>query len=404
MLRLRTPGARGSSIWAMRRALSARNILALCMLPLLAALAALQRADPLDEPFKGVTTDGTVRTGLFPIRSTGVSTKPVREAAQKFLAALTAEQRGKTTYPVDDSEWRKWNNIHRYARQGVSFKEMSDEQKSRAYELLGAALSVRGLEKSRNIMRLNEHLAELTKRFDEYGEGLYHLTVMGEPSDTQPWGWQLDGHHLILNYFVLRDQVVMTPAFMGSEPIHAESGKYAGTTVLQDEQNKGLALMQGLTAEQQKKARLQPEKTANNALAQAFRDNLVLDYAGIQGRDLTAPQRQQLLDVIAEYVGNMAPGHARVRMDEVRKHVEDTYFAWIGGADADAVFYYRIHSPVILIEFDHQTPVALDGPRAPGRRHIHTVVRTPNGNDYGKDLLRQHYEAHKTDKAHGHPM
>ena len=402
MLGLRTPGARGSSIWAMRRALSARNILALCMLPLLAAFAALQRADPLDEPFKGVTTDGTVRTGLFPIRSTGVSTKPVREAAQKFLAALTAEQRGKTTYPVDDSEWRKWNNIHRYARQGVSFKEMSDEQKSRAYDLLGAALSVRGLEKSRNIMRLNEHLAELTKRFDEYGEGLYHLTVMGEPSDTQPWGWQLDGHHLVLNYFILRDQVVMTPAFMGSEPIHAESGKYAGTTVLQDEQNKGLALMQGLTAEQQKKARLQPEKTANNALAQAFRDNLVLDYAGIQGRDLTAPQRQLLLDVIAEYVGNMAPGHARVRMDEVRKHVEDTYFAWIGGADADAVFYYRIHSPVILIEFDHQTPVALDGPRAPGRRHIHTVVRTPNGNDYGKDLLRQHYEAHKTDKAHGH--
>jgi hypothetical protein len=388
----------------MSRVLCARNILALCMLPLLAALAALQRADPLDEPFKGVTTDGTVRTGLFPIRSTGVSTKPVREAAQKFLAALTAEQRGKTTYPVDDSEWRKWNNIHRYARQGVSFKEMSDEQKSRAYELLGAALSVRGLEKSRNIMRLNEHLAELTKRFDEYGEGLYHLTVMGEPSDTQPWGWQLDGHHLILNYFILRDQVVMTPAFMGSEPIHAESGKYAGTTILQDEQNKGLALMQALTTEQQKKARLQPEKTANNALAQAFRDNLVLDHAGIRGRDLTAAQRQLLLDVIAEYVGNMAPGHARVRMDEVRKHVEDTHFAWIGGADAGAVFYYRIHSPVILIEFDHQTPVALDGPRVPGRRHIHTVVRTPNGNDYGKDLLRQHYEAHKTDKAHGHPM
>ena len=388
----------------MSRVPCGRNILALCMLPLLAALAALQRADPLDEPFKGVTTDGTVRTGLFPIRSSGVSTKPVREAAQKFLAALTAEQRGKTTYPVDDSEWRKWNNIHRYARQGVSFKEMSDEQKSRAYELLGAALSVRGLEKSRNIMRLNEHLAELTKRFDEYGEGLYHLTVMGEPSDTQPWGWQLDGHHLILNYFILRDQVVMTPAFMGSEPIHADSGKYAGTTVLQDEQNKGLALMQGLTTEQQKKARLQPEKTANNALAQAFRDNLVLDYAGIQGRDLTAPQRQLLLDVVAEYVGNMALGHARVRMDEVRKHVEDTYFAWIGGTDADAVFYYRIHSPVILIEFDHQTPVALDGPRVPGRRHIHTVVRTPNGNDYGKDLLRQHYEAHKTDKAHGHPM
>jgi hypothetical protein len=24
--------------------------------------------------------------------------------------------------------------------------------------------------------------------------------------------------------------------------------------------------------------------------------------------------------------------------------------------------------------------------------HIHVVVRTPNGNDYGKDLLRLHYQ------------
>jgi hypothetical protein len=28
------------------------------------------------------------------------------------------------------------------------------------------------------------------------------------------------------------------------------------------------------------------------------------------------------------------------------------------------------------------------------------VVRTPNGNDYGKDLLRQHYAHH--DHAHHH--
>ena len=58
------------------------------------------------------------------------------------------------------------------------------------------------------------------------------------------------------------------------------------------------------------------------------------------------------------------------------------------------MFYYRIHSPVILIEFDHQTPVALKVPREPNRQHIHAVVRTPNGNDYGKDLLRLHYQQH----------
>ena len=377
----------------------------LSALPIVAAVAAQgppQGPGPNEEPFKGVTTNGTVMPGLFPIRSTGVSAAPVRDAAVKFLATLTAEQRAKTAFPVDDGEWRKWNNIHRYTRQGVSFKEMSDAQRSAAFDLLKASLSAKGLEKSRSIMRLNETIAEMTKRFEEYGEGLYNVTVMGEPSTTAPWGWQLDGHHLIINYFVLRDQVVMTPTFMGSEPVRADAGKYAGTVVLQDEQNKGLAFMQALSPEQQKKATLQAEKTVNSAQAQAFRDNLVLEYAGLRGSELTDPQRTLLLDLAGEYVRNMSDGHAKVRMEEVRKHLGETYFAWIGGTGPDAVFYYRIHSPVILIEFDHQTPVALPGPKVPGRIHVHSVVRTPNGNDYGKDLLRQHYEQHRNDPSHGH--
>jgi hypothetical protein len=225
---------------------------------------------------------------------------------------------------------------------------------------------------------------------------------MGTPSDSQPWGWQLDGHHLIVNYFVLGDQVVMTPAFMGSEPVTATSGQYAGTAVLQEEQDQGLAFMRSPTSDQQKTATLRADKPGNNALAQAFRDNLVLDYAGLRASAMTPAQRNGLLGVIQEYVANMADGHAKVKMDDVRRHLDATSFAWIGGTADDSPFYYRIHSPVILIEFDHQTPVALPGPRLPGKAHIHTVVRTPNGNDYGKDLLRQHYERHRHDLAHGH--
>jgi hypothetical protein len=361
-----------------------------------------QRPDPLAEPFKGVTTNGTVTPALFPIRASGVSTGPVRSAAKAFLASLTSEQRQRTLFPVDDPEWRKWQNIHRYARQGVSFEEMSEAQRETAYGLLRAGLSAKGLEKSRGVMRLNEHLAELTQKHDEYGEFLYFLTVMGEPSETQPWGFQLDGHHLVINYFVLGDQVVMSPSFMGSEPVSAESGKYKGTVVLQDEQQKGLALMESLTEQQRRKAIVRADKTANDALAQAFRDNLVLDYAGIRASELSEAQRRLLLELVGEYVGNMDAGHARVKMDEVRKHIDETWFAWMGQAGPDAVFYYRVHSPVVLIEFDHQTPVALPGPRVPSRRHVHSVVRTPNGNDYGKDLLRQHYEAHRKDPTHGH--
>jgi hypothetical protein len=361
-----------------------------------------QRQDPLAEAFKGVTTNGTIVPGLFPIRATGVTTGPVRDAAVKFLAALTDEQRKSTTYAIDDEEWRKWNNVHRYARQGVSFKEMSAPQRELAFGLMRAGLSAKGFQKSRDVMRLNGYVAELVKNPDEYGEFLYHLTVMGTPSDKQPWGWQLDGHHLIINYFVLGDQVVMTPTFMGSEPVSATTGQYAGTTVLQDEQDKGLAFMQSLSADQQKQATLQPAKTGNNALSQAFRDNLTLDYAGLRAKDLTAPQRERLVALIQEYIGNVDAGHARIKIDEVRKHLDDTWFAWIGASGKDDVFYYRIHSPVVLIEFDHQLPVALGGPRVPGKAHVHTVVRTPNGNDYGKDLLRQHYEKHAGDPAHGH--
>jgi hypothetical protein len=369
-------------------------------LPVL-ALWQPQAPKPL-EPFTGVTADGTVETGLFPIAASGVTTTPVRQAAETFLAGLTPEQRTSASFAVDDEQWRQWNNVHRAARQGVSFKEMSEAQRQLAYGLLRASLSARGLENARNIMRLNETIAELTKRFEEYGEFLYWMAIMGEPSDTKPWGWQLEGHHLIVNYFVLGDQVVMTPAFWGSEPVIAESGKYAGTKVLQEEQALGVALMAALTPEQRRKATIAPEKVRNNAEAQAFRDNLVMPYAGLPASEMTEAQKRKLLDVIGIYVGNMADGHAKVKMDEVRKHLDRTHFAWIGESGPDAVFYYRVHSPVILIEFDHQTPVALPGPRVPGRIHIHSVVRTPNGNDYGKDLLRQHYEQHKGDPAHVH--
>ena len=132
-------------------------------------------------------------------------------------------------FAVDDAEWRKWMNQHFYVRQGVSFKEMSEAQREAAFALMGASLSAKGLKLTRDIMRLNHTLGELTNNFVEYGEWLYWITVMGTPSATEPWGWQLDGHHVIINYFVLGDQVVMTPTFVGSEPVVAEAGKFKGT-------------------------------------------------------------------------------------------------------------------------------------------------------------------------------
>jgi hypothetical protein len=358
-------------------------------------------AKGLAEPFKGITTKGDVVPGLFRVASTGVSTAPVREAVTAFLNSLSAEQRAKTTFPADDPEWRKWMNQHFYIRQGTSFKEMSAPQREAAIGLLKVSLSAKGLKQTRDVMRLNHTLGELTNNPEEYAEDLYWITVMGTPSEKEPWGWQLDGHHLNLNYFVLGDQVVMTPAFFGSEPVVARSGKYKDTAVLQAEQAKGLAMIQALDEPQRKKAILSVSKTGNNNVAEAFKDNIVLDNTGVRAAEFSAAQKEKLVDLIAEHVGNMADGHARVKMEEVKRHIDDTWFAWIGGTDAESVFYYRVQSPVVLIEFDHQLPVALRHlPRAPSREHIHSVIRTPNGNDYGKDLLRQHYEKHPHPHKH----
>ena len=290
-------------------------------------------------------------------------------------------------------------NQHFYVRQGVGFDEMSEAQRQAAFGLIKASLSAKGLTLTRDIMRLNHTLGELNDNdFVQYGEWFYWMTVMGTPSATEPWGWQLDGHHAIINYYVQGDQVVMTPTFIGSEPVTATSGKYAGTSVLQDEQNRGLAFMNSLDAAARAKATVAPAKTSNNNRTEAFKDNVMLAYQGVKASELPATAQGALADLIGLYVGIMDDGHAKVKMAEVKQHLADTYFSWVGATTPDAVFYYRIHSPVILIEFDHQTPIAIrlpDGSRGPTRQHIHAVMRTPNGNDYGKDLLRQHLLAHK---------
>lgn len=356
------------------------------------------QSDVLDE-FVGVTIDGTPIEGLFPIAATGIDRTPVVEAAMAFLASLTDDQRAATVFAVDDDEWRKWSNVDGYQRQGTSFREMDDTAVAAAYALLEVALSSAGYEKVDATIKLNHTEGELMGNFERFDEDLYWLTVMGEPSLTDAWGWQLDGHHLVVNYMLVGDQLVMTPLFMGAEPAVAPEGTdYAGLSVLITEQDKGLAMVNTLDADQQASAIIDPNKTGIDMQAGANSDNAVIPYAGINAADLTADQQAQLLDLIHEWVNTMPDQDADLKMAEIESRLDETWFAWVGATGEDAVFYYRIQSPVILIEFDHQPPGPLgqssnyyQGATGPQRAHIHSIIRTPNGNDYGKDLLAEHY-------------
>ena len=344
------------------------------------------------EPFKGITSDGNIIPGLFGIQKTGVSTQSIREAAEAFLGSLDAEQRAKTLFPVDTDQWRKWSNIHpTLMRHGTPLFEMNDAQRDCAFSLLRESLSKDGFEEALNIMHLNETVQEMTGRLSEYGEDLYWLSIMGKPSATEPWGWQWDGHHLIINYLVLGDQIVVTPMFLGAEPVHATIGKYAGLRIFKADENRGLALARTLSEAQRTKTVVAPE-TSGQDFTMAFRDNIALDYAGIRYDDLSNSQHDLLLSLVEYHVGRMRNGHAQVKMTEVKRHLQSTHFCWMGGMNDDSTFYYRVQSPVIIIEFDHQRGIAFREHARPYKDHIHVIIRTPNGNDYGKDLLRQHYQ------------
>jgi hypothetical protein len=252
-------------------------------------------------------------------------------------------------------------------------------------------------------MALNEALGDFIRLYREtLREWIYWFTLFGEPSDTEPWGWQLMGHHVVLNCLVIGDQVVLGPTFLGAEMVEMDEGAMAGVAAaLQDEHRAGTAVVRSLTAEQRAVAVLHRSMRADDLpeelrgrvegrhRAGAGRDNLVLPYQGLAASELSSEQRELLLALIDVYVGRVAePQRARDTV-EVRRHLDETHFAWIGDPDADGPFYYRVHSPVVLIEFDHHAGIFLAS-EEPQPFHIHTIVRKPNGGDYGVALLRQH--------------
>jgi len=346
----------------------------------------------LKEPFRGITADGKIEHGLFPLCTSSASTAPLVDAVRAFLASLDDAQRRAVTFDVDGEVWRTWSNIHRnLMRHGLCLVELSEAQRERAYGVMRAGLGARAYETARNAMRLNETLAELTGLPDEFGDQFYWISIFGTPSPDRPWGWQMDGHHCNINCFVLRDQIVLSPMLLGSEPVTAEAGVYAGVTVLREEEAEGWAFMNALSPEQ-RACTLVGTELPFDGYASGFKDNIVVPYIGLPTAEMSGEQRERLKRLIALYTDRLQPSHASQRLDEVIAHFDRTVFGWIGECDPVSPFYYRIYNPVIFIEFYHQPGVALPN-TGYNRRHAHALVRTPNGNDYGRALLREFREA-----------
>ncbi|GAB2455671.1 DUF3500 domain-containing protein [Streptomyces incanus] len=314
----------------------------------------------------------------------------------RHRGGLSGEQKASTQFTVHSTEWRLWSNVDAYDRQGVSLADLSDDQKALGTALLKAALSADGLETTEKIRRINQAAGEAIGNTNAFNEDAFYWTVLDTPSDTEPWGFQFDGHHLVINYFVLGDQVVMSPCFWGSEPTSMDIDGET-VTVCHEEVAASLAFVSSLTEAQRKAAIASSTKSNESMKAGAFSDNTVQAYEGLRCNKLTAAQKKKLLGIVEAFVGRAKSDAAEVRMAEVGKHLADTYVTWAGGIEGDSAFYVRVHSPVVWVEVDCQGPGPLAGAYGasqgdgPTQKHVHSVIRTPNGNDYGKELLRQHY-------------
>lgn len=351
------------------------------------------------EPFVGITNDGALRDGVYPLPHQPGETDPALVAeAERLLSLLTENEREQVQYPVDAAEWRAWSNPEFVVyRVGLRLETLSDEAVEAILALVRASLSPEGYERVREAMALNGYLGELVDLPAVMNERSYWFSLFGTPSGSDPWGWQLFGHHVALNFVTVAGRHTIAPVFLGAEPALSEGDR---PPLFEARERVALELAESFSDEQRRVAvvydsvldpampegRLHPADERH--VAGAFRDNRVVPYEGIRADALTSHQRELVRAIVEDSLLLLIEPEREATLRDVEAHWDETYFSWYGGTDGSQPFYFRVQSPVILTELDHHAGVWLNN-RLPARFHVHTTLRLPNGNDYGKAYIAQ---------------
>lgn len=311
----------------------------------------------------------------------GVS-EDMAEAAKAFLAALNDGQKGKAQFELQDDERLNWHFVPK-ARKGLSIKEMEPHQRSLALALLSSGMSHKGYFKASTIMSLEQILKEVEK-----GSGpardpeAYFVSIFGKPDSHGNWAWRFEGHHLALNFTVAGHAVAVTPSFMGTNPGEVREGPRKGLRVLGREEDLARELVKSLNDEQ-KKGAIYDAKAPADIITAADRKAKVLEPKGIAKAKLNSKQKEQLMAVVEEYLFRARPEVAEEEMKEVLASGEDQiWFAWAGSTEPGQGHYYRVQGPTFLLEYDNTQNNA---------NHVHAVWRDLK-NDFGEDILKQHYD------------
>jgi hypothetical protein len=305
-------------------------------------------------------------------------------AANKFLAALSPEQKAKAVFDFKADDRLDWHYIPK-DRKGLTIKEMSPPQRKLAHALLRSGMSQHGYTTATNIMSLEPVLHELegtARRFPRDQE-LYHFFVFGPPEAKGTWSWRVEGHHLSANFTIIKGEYfASTPSFFGSNPAEVRQGPRQGLRVLAGEEDLGRQLIRSLDPEQ-RKAAIFSETAPKEIITEAKRRVQALESTGIAAARLTPPQRRSLMKLIEEYVQRVRPDLAGDDLKKIEKAgIEKILFAWAGGIEKGEGHYYRVQGPTFLLEYDNTQN---------SNNHVHAVWRDYE-NDFGEDLLKKHYQ------------
>jgi hypothetical protein len=306
--------------------------------------------------------------------------KDVISTANNLLNSLDKEQLQRIKFDFQDDERFNWDYVPT-SREGIPLKELNDKQRKLLDELLNSSLSKQGVKKAEGVLILESVLFELARQSSFRDPAKYYVTFFGTPDESKPWGWRFEGHHLSLNFTVIKDSVIIsTPMFFGANPSEIKQGKHKGLRILKFEEDYARELIKSFDMKQLKEALIDEDApgdimTGNNERIEP------LSPKGISASELKKEQLAILLKLIRTYIENSQTELAEQRTTDLINSKE-IFFGWSGGVEKDQPHYYRIQSNTFLIEYDNTQNNA---------NHIHSVWRNFK-NDFGVDVLRKHYE------------
>lgn len=304
-------------------------------------------------------------------------------AAEKFLATLDPAQKAKATFPMTSDE-RENFRFTPQVRAGLPLKEMTDEQRAAAMNLLDSAMSEKGKLKLTQVMTLEGILAEIEKNPVMRDNGKYYISIFGTPGDPKGWGWRYEGHHCAINITLVDGKIVSdTPSFYGTNPAEVRVGTHnLGLRVLAAEEDLARALATTLLASE-KPAVLFSEKPPGEILSMENRTATATEPVGVLASDMTETQRAALLSLISEYTGRYRSDIAAADMAKMEAAgIAKIRFGWAGSTKLGEGYYYRIQGPTFLMEVANVKD---------GANHIHCTWRDFAG-DFGRDLLGEHFK------------